>query len=79
MFNVHVVAGPADLCSGVVGEEGLEDVLLVVETHVLLDPVFWIFVREEDVVDVDEDAWVQAWEDLEELVLHVAVDGEDVA
>src|SRR5688572_23444720 len=72
--RVHPVRAPDDLERVVERKERAKQVLLVPEAFSVEDPIPRIFGGQEDVVHVNEDPRLQPWEDLEDLIQHVAAD-----
>ena len=71
MVVLHEIIGKQDLELRVERQESLEKVLFRPEAMFLQDPVLRVFPREEDIVDMDDDARIQPGDDLQKKSVDV--------
>jgi hypothetical protein len=65
MVQFHVGTGPHDLEGTAERKQSLKEVLLRPKSSFLAHPVLGILQGQEDVVDMDEDARAQPWQDFQ--------------
>src|SRR5215469_1079990 len=77
--NLHCTRPPQHLKLLVKGKKGLQQVLFRPKPQLVQDCVSRVVGGKKDIVDVDQHAGLQFWQNLQVELHHIAADGYDVA